>query len=134
MLVLEHPRAHRHHRLHDVRLGHLRGAHPPEALLNLCDDRIIQHELAPEELRDRGSRAIIRRGPEPARGDHSAGPLDRILNCLRDDIGIVADRGAMHDLYPDPRKRPREIGSVGIDGEPEQQLVTDGENFYLHWS
>ena len=46
-------------------------------------------------------------------------------------FGIVADRGAMHDLHADRCERAREIGGVGVDGEAEQQLVTDGENFYL---
>src|SRR5690349_2322471 len=49
-----------------------------------------------------------------------------------DAIRIVTNGSAIHDLDADFRKCAREIGGVGIDGEAEQQLVTDGEDLYLH--
>jgi hypothetical protein len=130
--ILEHARAHGHHCLHDVRLGHLRGAHAPEALPDLLDDRVIAHELAPEKLRNGRTSAIVGCGPESAGGDHRPGALDPIAHRLGDAIRIVADGGAMHDLDADLRERAREIGGVRVDGEAEQQLVTDGDYFDLH--
>ena len=38
----------------------------------------------------------------------------------------------MHDLDADLRECAREIGRIRIDGEPEQQLVTDGDYLNLH--
>ena len=60
--VLEHARTLGHHRLHDVvSPAFFADAEAPEARRDLLDDRIVAHELAPEELRDRGPSCDRRR-------------------------------------------------------------------------
>ena len=130
--IREHGCAARNHDLRAIRQRDLAAT----ALLPERAERLpaflVRHQLAAEQLGDRGSRAIVARGSEAAGGDDGAGPIERVAHGGRDIRRVVADGCASNDRHANRRELAREVRGVGVDRVAEQQLVADGDQFDVH--
>ena len=120
------------HRLRAVRLRELARPSrlPPRA--QRLEDPLVEGHPSAKERGDGGLGEIVGGGSEPAARDDRPGALDPCSHRGGDLLRAVADGSAPHDTDPDRRRLPREGRRVGIDGEPQEELITDRDEFDVH--
>ena len=133
MAVAQHLGALGHHHLLPVRIGGFTRAttRTPE-LSQLFPERVVEAQRPAEEGRDGGPRAIVRCGTQSAGGDDGAGASQRIAHRRGDLTGIITHRGPSDDRHADGPELARQPDRVGVDGQPQQQLIADGDDLDVH--
>jgi hypothetical protein len=89
----------------------------------------VERHATSEQLGDRLLGEIVRRWTEAAGRDHGTSSVERFANGLLNRSRFVADSRASYDVHPDRRQCAREVRSVCVDRESEQQLIADGDDF-----
>ena len=92
-------------------------------------DGLVHHHGAAEYLGDRRLGAIVGGRTEAAGRDHRAGAIKRLAYGRRDTGRIITDGRAARDGNAEAREFTPDVRGVGVDGEAEQKLVTDGDDF-----
>ena len=86
----------------------------------------------PEDRGDGRLREIVGGGAEAAGGDHGARAVERLPHRGRDLSGASPTVERRTTPIPARREFAGEVRGVGVDGESEQELVADGDDFDVH--
>lgn len=96
------------------------------------ENLVVHAHALPKDRRNGRLGHVVGRGTEATGGDDSTGAFERVTHGRLDAVGVVAAGGSPYDAYAECRQLAPEMRGVGIDGESEQQLVADGDDFQFH--
>src|SRR5256886_10629995 len=131
--VREHGSALGDFRLRSVDRGH-GSAHPLEARLDIREELLVEHQAPLHQVGAHSLGQVVPSWSEASRGDHEAGPVQRLHDRRADRVGPIGHRRAARHLGPRGGERPAQLGGVRVDGVAQQQLGADGEDFQLHFN
>jgi ferredoxin len=84
--------------------------------------------VRPERERDPVDRHVVVRRTDAARGEHEVVGLVHHAHVLGDHLDVVGDRDDALDVDAERAQLPAEIGRVGVDHLPGEDLVSDHED------
>ena len=106
---------------------------PREASEERLPDAFVELQRGTEQFGHHLLRDVVTGGTQSAGREHGTGSAKRLCHGITDFVSAVGDRGPARDPHPMCGEAGRDLGAVGVDGHPEQQLGADGDELDVHW-